>query len=176
MPRQVKLQDTGEKSTSDKAYKAPNGKYYSSQEAYDTIAIQNKYRIDCIDYLYDLLGYGDLPAPTILYKYLDEMKKCGYDAIYETILQNEEQITWALEHKSFNNEFNKIKYIMAILRNNVVDVYKEIKRNKEFERKAAKIIEFKDYNRGKDEDEDSYNIGGTSGKGKDVSSFLGDIE
>lgn len=167
MARQVKCQDTGEKSTSDKAYKAPNGKYYSSKEAYQEIFIQKEARNECIAYLYELLDYDDIPAPTVLYKLLDEMKKCGYDVILTTLEQCEDKIKWALDHKEFNNEYNRIKYLMAIVRNNVVDVYKV----KQDQKKAA-IIDIKNYQH----QTNDYNIGGTSGKGRDVTKFLGDME
>ena len=167
MPRIVKCQDTGEKSTNDKAYKAPNGKYYSSAEAYQEIAAQKEARNECINYLYELLDYDDIPAPTAMYKLLDEMKKCGYDVILTTLERCEDKILWALNHKEFNNEYNKIKYIMTIVRNNIVDVYKEKK-----DKKKADIIDFKSYQR----QDDDYDIGGVSGKGKDVTGFLGDVE
>ena len=144
----VKLVDTGEYSTSDKAYKAQNGKYYSNKAAYEKIKEEHTYRFLCIDYLSSLLGYDDnLPAPTFLYKKLEEMNKCGYKVIYKTIDQQEEAILWAVEHKEFKNEINKISYIMAILRNNVIDVYKEEKATaiKERQQDQAKVISFDDY-------------------------------
>ena len=37
MARKVKLRDTGEDSTSDVAFKAEDGKYYSSEKAYEKL-------------------------------------------------------------------------------------------------------------------------------------------
>lgn len=169
----VKCVDTGEYSTSDKAYKGQNGKYYSSKEAYDKTKEEASYRFQSIDYLSFLLGYDkDIPAPTFLYKKLEEMKKCGYKVIYKTIEQHEDDIKWALENKEFKNETAKISYIMAILRNNVIDVYKEEKAQEK-----TKVVQIKDYIKPDNNmDVDYRNLRGAKGKGRDVSRFLGDVE
>lgn len=144
----VKLVDTGEYSTSDVAYKAQDGRYYSDKKAYDQIRAEKEYRFQCINYLSSLLGYdNNIPAPTFLYKKIEEMKKCGYKVIYKTIEQQEGNIIWSLEHKEFKNEINKISYIIAIIRNNIIDVYKEEKAAviKERQQKVANIISIDDY-------------------------------
>lgn len=167
----VKLVDTGESTTSDKAYKAPNGKYYSCESAYKKIKEEISYRYQCIDYLYELLGYDDgVTAPTLLYKKLDEMKKCGYRVIYKTIEQQESNIKKAINKIEFKNEVAKISYVMAILRNSIIDIYLDEKKKQE-----QKIVQIKNYLTPDNPSEVNIsNLRGKSGKGRDVSHFLGD--
>ena len=143
----VRLVDTGEYSMSDVSYKAPNGKYYSSQAAYEKIKEECSYRFQAIDYLSELLGYNEegIPAPRFLYIKMEEMNKCGYKVIYNTIEQQEDTIKWALENKTFKNETAKISYIMGILRNNIIDVYREEKARQLNTRKQGKIINIDDF-------------------------------
>ena len=51
----------------------------------------------------------------------------GYDVILNTFLTHGDNIRYALNHKTFNNEQQKINYIMAIIDNNINDVYLEMK-------------------------------------------------
>jgi len=147
MGRQVKLWDKpGEKGDSTVSYKAPNGKYYSSESAYQQIMAQKEYRKKCLDYLCNILDYDDdIPFPTIMPKLLDEMKKCGYDVLFETIQRHENNIVWALQNKDFSNEYQKIKYIMTIVRNNVIDVYREYQQKVAADRTKAEIINIDDF-------------------------------
>ena len=75
MPRQVKCQDTGWLTTSDKAYKAPNNKYYSSQAAYEKIFERNEWRRKCIDELSEVV-YGDVKMiiPPMALKLLNDFE------------------------------------------------------------------------------------------------------
>lgn len=167
----VKLVDTGESSTSDKSYKAPNGKYYSSEASYKRIKEENSYRFQSIDYLSELLGYDDnIPVPALLFKKIEELRKCGYKVVYKTIEQQEPNIKKVLSKKEFKNESAKINYIMAILKNHIIDVYMDEKKKQE-----SKIVQMRDYLRPDNPSEDNIsNLRGQSGKGRDVSRFLGD--
>lgn len=127
MARKVKLQDTGEISTNEIAYKAPNNKYYSSKEAYEKIQNNNIYRQKCIDYMYEVLGYkSGMILPTYFYKSLKGYEALGYDVFYQTMILQNKSVQWALSNKNFNGETAKIMYLMAIYNNNVMDVYKQI--------------------------------------------------
>ena len=125
--RKVKLQDTGEYSTSDIAYQAPNKKYYSSEAAYKKMMINTRYRQKCIDGMYELLGYKEfMKIPTYFYKRLKECEGYGYDVVYRCIQIKAKDIQWALNNKEFNTEVGKMMYIWAILNNSMNDALKEV--------------------------------------------------
>ena len=139
--RKVKLQDTGEYSTSDVAYQAPNKKYYSSEAAYKKMIINTTYRQKCIDGMYELLGYKEfMKIPTYFYKRLKECEGYGYDVVYRCIQIKAKDIQWALNNKEFNTEVGKMMYIWAILNNSMNDALKEVvTERREEERKIKKI-------------------------------------
>ena len=175
MGRVVKIWDMGTKGNSDSAYRAPNGRYYSTKAVYDAMVQKNTERQRCIDAIRALLGYEDGMKPnTYIFKLLKEIEPYGYDVIYETIHTKAKDICWAFSKKSFNDETGKIKYMFAIINNSIMDVYKNKQATTEAERKQAEVIEIRDYQRGLEESKTDYNIRGTSGKGRDVSNLLGD--
>lgn len=127
MSRQVKLKDTGEVSTSDVAYKGLDGKYYSSQKAFEKCIKNKEYRKKCIDLMYSVLGYNErMIIPTFYYKELKKYEGIGYEALYRTMLSQNNSVQWALKNKSFNAETSKVMYIMAIYNNNIMDEYKKM--------------------------------------------------
>lgn len=140
MGRQVVLRDLNIKGNSDTAYKAPNGKYYSSQEAYEKILTEQKYKSDCIKLMYNLLGYDQfMKLPTIFYKKLAEWEQYSYKVVYICMIKKSPAIDWALSNKDFKNENSKVLYLCAILDNHMVDTYRETKRQeKKVSREVAK--------------------------------------
>lgn len=175
MPRRVKLQDTGEYSTSDVAFKVTtedkNGKktnkYWSSEEAYKKNQMNKLTRADCINKMYDVLNYKSfMKVPTFFYKKLSEWEPYGFDVVLLCMNSHEKDIQWAIKNKNFNSETAKIMYICAILENNMTDTLKQKTREQKLKKEEYKadnlIIENID------------NIG-TSKKSNDVSSLLGDI-
>ena len=125
--RKVKLQDTGEYSTSDVAYKAPNKKYYSNEAAYKKMQINAEYRQKCINAMYELLEYKDfMKIPTYFYKRLKECEGYGYDVVFRCMQMKASSIQWALHNKEFNTEVGKMMYIWAILNNSMNDALKEV--------------------------------------------------
>ena len=141
--RKVKLQDTGEYSTSDVAYKAPNKKYYTNEAAYKKMETNSTYRQKCIDSMYELLEYKDfMKIPTYFYKRLKECEGYGYDVVYRCIQNKAKDIRWALANKDFNSEVGKMMYIWAILNNSMNDALKEVvAERREEERKNRKSDE-----------------------------------
>lgn len=167
MGRIVKFWDTGEKGDKDTGYHAPDGKNYSSKKAYDQIKKEQEEWKYCVDEIMFLLGYEEGMKPnTYIFKLLSELKPFGYDVVYDTIMNCTKDITWALTKKNFDNDIGRVKYIFAIITNNIMPVYQQ-KQAKIEQEKKSKIINMSDYT----EDTD---IGGISGKGNDVSNFLGD--
>ena len=109
----------------------------------------------CIDALYDVLEYKkDLKPPTYLYKKLKEFAGFGYDVVYDTILDQWENMEWAIHHKEFQSEINKIAYIMSIVQNHLMDIYKQRKCEQIRERKSAEIINIEEYQAKKQKNKD----------------------
>ena len=140
--RKVKLQDTGDYSTSDVSYKAPNGKYYSSKESYEKLLNEHKMRTKCVDKIVDLFGLKPgMKLPTLFYKRINELAIYGFEVVYNTIVNNESSITWALENKEFNSEVGKVQYVMAIVQNNINEEYKIKQKQLKSQKENAKIID-----------------------------------
>lgn len=141
MARKVKCVDTGDQSTSDLAYKAPNGKYFSSEENYLKWEENKNYRLKCIDKMYDVLGYSPkMIIPTYFYKKLKEYEGVGYQALYNTMLSQDKSAQWALKNKQWTGETAKVMYLMAIYNNNVMDEYKKLVTEKREARWKADTI------------------------------------
>ena len=131
MSRRVKCQDTGEYSTSDCAYRAANGKYWSSEAAYQQWVENKEWRQKSIDVLFEILGYQpEMTVPGVLWKNFAKYEKMGYETVYETIIGERKNIEWALHNKTFNNESGMIMYVCRILENHMMDYYKVIQATK----------------------------------------------
>ena len=142
--RKVKLQDTGEYSTDNLAYKAPNKKYYSSEAAYKKMCRNAEYRAKCIDLTMGLLEYKSfMKLPTLFYKRLKECEGYGYDVVYRCIQMKGKDIQWAIHNKTFNSEVGKIMYVWAILNNHMNDALKEVvaERRAEEKKKITTAVE-----------------------------------
>lgn len=136
--RQVKCRDTGMLVSASDAWKAPDGKYYSSQGAFKHLENEKMYRQKCIDEIGDILGYiKGQKFPTIVAKKIKEYEVYGYDTVLRTILDKKQTILYNLCNKTFASEYNKVSYIMAIITNSINDVYKR----KKAEEKDTRIDE-----------------------------------
>jgi len=129
MPRRVKCQATGEYGTSDFFIKI-GGKYYKSQEIYDENERKKKERNKTFGYFkYNFLKLDKKQhLPTIVYKEVNNINSYGFDIINATIEENMDSIMYALSHKDFNSEVGKVRYVMAIIKNNINDIYKKEQR------------------------------------------------
>lgn len=130
--RKCKCQLTGEYGTTDTFYKAEDGKYYKTKELYearkkekeDRKAVIERFAVDFLDY-----KTGQV-FPSVLTKKLKELEFYGYNVINRTIDKCYEAIQYSLRTKSFRSDINKIAYIFAIIKNNINDVYREFKKEK----------------------------------------------
>lgn len=139
MARRVKCIDTGEYSTSDVAYRAANGRYWSSAAAYQQHQDQMMWFHKCVELMMSELGYDENTPPTLVMKNLKRYEKVGYDVAYETITKQSNAIAWALRNKTFLKEFNKITYIFRIIDNNILDVYEAKKHRTKIEYKNQTV-------------------------------------
>ena len=169
MGRKVKCQVTKEFGDSSEFFKAPNGKYYKTQEIYNHWKHEADDRKECISLICEYGNYksGEY-APTFLNKMVSDFgKKTGYDVLLETIRECDETFRWANENKDFTSEMGRLFYYKAIIGNRIVDVYKKRQRIKEQE-KNIEITPIEAF-------EKTENIGCHTGGGKDLTGLLGEI-
>ena len=122
--RQVKCRDTNEICNKNEAYKAENGKYYSTEEGYLKIKYKNRIRQKCIDIVYNnLLSY---PVSSYFTKRLNEYEKIGYDIVYKCLENELPQIKKSMDNIIFENDFKKICYLIACI-DNKIDSYRKTK-------------------------------------------------
>ncbi len=167
----VKCWDIGEKRPREEAYKAPNKKYYSCEEAYLNMVNQTEWRNKCTEYMQEIMGYdADMKLPTRWYKFLNEFAKYGFDVVYDTIDVNKNTFLWALDNKSFKNDSHALSYFNAIIQNSIMEQYrkKKLREKAEQQRRQDEIhIET--------ENIATSDLGQDAVKGKDLSGLLGDI-
>lgn len=125
MARPVKCFVTGEKGTSDTFVKHDNH-YYKSEEVYQDYRKEMDYRTKIIDLMvYDYMGYTkEMPFPTILNKRLRAIEHFGYETIYRTLIGQDANIRKAINTKTFDSDYLKMMYILAIVRNNIFQTWK----------------------------------------------------
>ena len=167
MARKCKCAITGEIGTTD-TFVRINGRYYKSQQVYDADQKKKAQRRELIDYICrEFLGYGDgQPFPTSLPKKLKELSFYDDSVILETFKRCSQKIDYQLEHKQFANEYNKVSYIFAIVKDSIADVSSELARKEKQDKFQNPVnIECNDLS-----------ALGTKTQGKDISSFLSDDE
>ena len=168
MARKVKFQDTGEIGMSNVGYRAANGKYYSSEAAYNKYAKNKEYREKCIALMYEVLGYSNkMIIPTYYYKTLKDFEGVGYEALYLTMKNKNPDVQWAIRNKDFNGETAKVMYIMAIYKNGVMDEYKKLIAEEKHQKIMSEKVD--DIS-----DEFSLEINNNTKKKKDISRFVED--
>lgn len=139
MARHVKCYITGEEGTSDVFVKHGNH-YYKSEKIYQDHIKELDYRNKIINLIiYDYMQYPkEVPFPTIINKRLKELEHIGYETIYRTLEAKDSDIRKALKEKTFNGEYPKMMYILAIVKNHMFDIWKIVLAEKREERKKEK--------------------------------------
>lgn len=169
MGRKVKCQVTKEVGDASEFFKAPNGKYYKTEQIYNKWRHEAEDRRQCIDLICEYANYKSIEyAPSFLNKMLSDFgKKVGYDVLLETIQECENDFLWANSNRDFNNEMGRMFYFKAIIGNHIVDVYKRHEQSKEQEELMEKtpVEAFTDIG----------NVGCPTGGGKDLSKLLGEV-
>lgn len=145
MSRLVKCQDTGEKISSDIAFKVctkRGNKYWSSEDAYNTYIKSEEDRLRCISAMLDILNYSEgMFISTWYLKKLKEWKNYGYDVVLSTISNKRSAIEWCLSAKEFKSEDAKVRYICAIIQNNLNDEYLKKKKEKKIVQREKTVDE-----------------------------------
>ena len=115
---------------------SPTGKspYYCSEKEYLTNKQESEYNSNMKKSTYTLLHDEILQYDEnqiILNKKLEQLGKLySWEVVYKTFNLCKKDILFWVNNKSFDNEYFKMNYIMAIISNKINDVYLQNKREK----------------------------------------------
>ena len=117
------------------------GKIYTkrccSEGEYNEYQKEQDCRKFIFDFLKGIMKYGENQVlPTVVNKKLSELHMgYTYSTIHETFVFCKDNLEyWCNIDGKFNNEYQKISYIFAIIVNNINDVDKKLKREQELDR------------------------------------------
>lgn len=140
MARRVKCYATGEIGT-DKTFVRIDNKWFRDKATYEKWRVNNDYRWKTVDLIAEILGYQKGQVfPTVVHKKLKELEFYGYRCVYETILRQRKTIQWYMENKDFDSDYNRIAYMFAIIKNNINDVYRDMKKLADEKHRRAKKV------------------------------------
>lgn len=127
--RPVKCFVTGERGTSLTFFKAPDGHYYKSEALYNQRVHDAEVYKSIMDIIHDVLAFDpSMVFPTCITRSIKQLSFYGNETILETFEQCKPQLENAMRTKSFNSEYQRASYMMAIIKNKINDVYKAKKR------------------------------------------------
>lgn len=115
----------GKKVDRDSAYKVTKGKtnfYFCSENEYKQIFAEKEKAQETRNELQSLIDdiFGYPVTNTALYKEQSEWAKVKpLETVIAYLNDNKQYISTTLENKSFNNEYGKIRYFSAIVKNNI---------------------------------------------------------
>lgn len=111
--------------------------------------------------------------PSSLIRRIQKLREFyDYKTIMSAFKQSKEAVIWAINNKHFENEYNKTAYIMAIVNNNINDVYlnnKRLESQREIQLQRENSLDVELFN-----DAANSNIPIKKSKVRDISSFLDD--
>lgn len=170
MARKVRCCITKECGTSDTFYKDEStGRYYKSKEIFDEWRNITNKRKELNDIIADIVGYyNGEKFPSSITKKVKELEEI-YDifTVYDTFVEKRDDIQFAIDSRDFDTEYGKCAYIMAIVVNNINDIWIRRKREEKTKLKQEATL--------KSEDMDFDYIPAPVKKNtKDISQFLED--
>ena len=131
----VKCWDLDEKRDREQCYKAPNNKYYSSEEAYQKIVKNHEWQNKCVDLYREWVGRID-SSPSIWMKKMSQCKAYGNEVIYTAMLMSDSSARYSVSNKTFANEYQMAAYLWAIVNGNILEASKRIKTKNQREQEA----------------------------------------
>ncbi|MEF9984183.1 MAG: hypothetical protein RR710_06545 [Oscillospiraceae bacterium] len=118
----VKCKCHGIKIDRNTAFKVQVGKvnhYYCSEAEYNKIQMKQKVKDDTFAIIYDIFGYK--VVNTALYSEMSAISETfGYETILAYLQDSRDLIDKSMS-KDFQSEYGKIRYFLAILKNNLSD-------------------------------------------------------
>lgn len=107
-------------------------RYFSSEEAFKKYTANTTYRNKCIDFMFDVMGFNgnNSRLDTRFYKDLESYSDVGFEIVYEVLDGERKSIEWAINNKNFETQYQQIKYIFAIVNNNIMK-YQKIHKEQE---------------------------------------------
>lgn len=122
-------------------------KNYCSEAEFNEYKKEMEYRKLLYDALHDYMGYDEQQIiPNVVNKEISQLHKTyTYRVIYNVVRALEDNIRFAMK-KEFSSDFNRGKYLSAILSNNINDTYEKLKREVKIERdRARQHVEIEEY-------------------------------
>ena len=156
--RLVRCQETGEYGNSLAFYKAPDGKYYKNESIWKVhqdikekkAQEREQHRMEhakkreeerlakaeamrpyheMMDLISYYMGYSPgMVFPTVIAKFLKEFSSYGSEVILETLKQQQNGLEFAMRTKNFQSDYQRASYLVAVLKNHINDVYKDMQR------------------------------------------------
>lgn len=145
MARQCKCKACGAVGTTDTFFlvKVNNrNQYYCSEEEYNEINKENKDKERMYEVFADILGY-DYLTPNFRKKLAEIPESPAI--IVDTFNRKRSDIIYAINNKTFQNDFLKFSYILAIVKNNVQET-KALAKKKEKQIRQTNDIDLELFN------------------------------
>lgn len=114
---------------------------YCSEEEYNEYKKEMDYKNKIYDTLKDYMGYitSQILPPIVLRQITELHNGYSYRVIYNVIRSMESKIKyWMTLDGKFKNEYQKAKYLNALIANNINDEYIKIKREAKIERERKR--------------------------------------
>lgn len=133
----VKCKKCGNKIERSDAFKVVVGKvntYYCNEDEYNEILKNRKLKDETYSYINNIFGYK--VTNTSMFKEINEIVDVfGYELLLSYLSENESYLMPVVQEKDFSNEYGKIRYFSAILKNSLADYKHNIcNRNTEYEK------------------------------------------
>lgn len=141
MARQVKCRDTGLLADKDKCFKAVDGKYYSSEAAFNNIQSKQEWRNRTYVLLSEVCGFEDEYLPPIYKKEIKSYEEYGFENVYLGICHVKKNIEWVLKNKDFKSEYARARYISVIVKDGIREVVKRKKKDDQIKKQQEKLIQ-----------------------------------
>lgn len=117
----VKCRICGKKIEKKEAFKVViNSKnhYYCNESEYENYKNEQDNQSHIIEIINEIFGH--VIHSTALYKEIQNTKKCyGSNKTLHYLIDNKDNLTYIISRKTFANEYNAIRYLFAILHNNL---------------------------------------------------------
>ena len=141
MARQVRCHDTGLLADKEVSFKAADGKYYSSEAAFNNIREEQEWRNKTYELLIEICKFKNDYVPPVYKRELKSYADFGFENIYLGLRYARNNIEWVLETKDFKSEYAEARYISTIIRNNAEKVAERRKKDEQIKKQQDKLIQ-----------------------------------